>query len=323
MKTNRAPTTEIAGDTRVKKVLHVAHHQAKEAWLYAPTGVAIEINGQPMDISPGTPFPQVSVSLLKDGDNEVVLYYCRDGARTSIKFAAPEDIVRNAPQRQGPSPPQFHQQGRREDLGAAGGRVHGPPALGAVCAAGPLHLPGDRSGAGPPAARCPGRPAAADAGPRSSLFRLRPTPQTPAGTRVELAFRTGGQPGVRSGVLDRLAAGLPRSPLRASLFAMEGHAGFPRPLRTPLLRSVAVEAKVRRQPTPVWAGNLKTAAFHDERIRYTSIPFEYEDPLHPRMVALRRKYKLDAVVSGAASETEQLVKLRDWVSRQWKYQSPR
>ncbi len=76
---NRAPTTEIAGDTRVKKVLHVAHHQAKEAWLYAPAGVAIEINGRPIDASPGAPVPQVPVSLLKDGDNEVVLY-CRDGA---------------------------------------------------------------------------------------------------------------------------------------------------------------------------------------------------------------------------------------------------
>ncbi len=79
------------------------------------------------------------------------------------------------------------------------------------------------------------------------------------------------------------------------------------PLRTPLLRSVAVEAKVRRQPAPAWAGTLKTVAFHNERIRYTSMPFEYEDPLHPRMAALRRKYKLDAVVSGAASETEQFV----------------
>ena len=94
------------------------------------------------------------------------------------------------------------------------------------------------------------------------------------------------------------------------------------PLRTPLLRSVAVEAKVHRQPIPAWAAALKTVAFHNERIRYTSMPFEYEDPLHPRMVALRRKYKLDAVVSGSASETEQLVKLRDWVSRQWKYQPP-
>ncbi len=37
---------------------------------------------------------------------------------------------------------------------------------------------------------------------------------------------------------------------------------------------------------------------------------------------MRRKYELDAVVSGSASETEQLVKLRDWVSRQWKYQPP-
>ena len=37
---------------------------------------------------------------------------------------------------------------------------------------------------------------------------------------------------------------------------------------------------------------------------------------------MRRKYKLDAVVSGSASETEQLTRLRDWVSRQWKYQPP-
>ena len=122
MKTNRAPTTEIAGDTRIKKVLHVAHHQANEARLCAPAGVAIEINGRPLDVSPGEPFPQVPLSLLKDGDNEVVLYLPgRRPPKHQVRHAG-----RHPPQRaaaQGPPPPQFHQPRRREDLGTAGGRV--------------------------------------------------------------------------------------------------------------------------------------------------------------------------------------------------------
>ena len=320
MKTNRAPTTEIAGDTRIKKVLHVAHHQAKEARLCAPAGVAIEINGRPLDVSPGEPFPQVPLSLLKDGDNEVVLS-CRDGARRSIKYATPEDILRNAPQRK--------DRPRRSFTSRDGGKTWAPLKgeylvrlhLVQYVPQGHFVSPVIDLGQDPPKPVAAGeRPLVAPASIQSAS--LRADAATPDGTRVELAFRSGRSPVYEAALWTDWQPASAAVPPGHRYLQWRAVLASRDPLRTPLLRSVAVEAKVHRQPIPAWAAALKTVAFHNERIRYTSMPFEYEDPLHPRMVALRRKYKLDAVVSGSASETEQLVKLRDWVSRQWKYQPP-
>jgi hypothetical protein len=318
MKTDRAPTTEIAGSTRVKKVLHVASRQAKQAWLYAPIGVAIEINGRPLEISPGTPFPQVPVSLLRDGDNEVVLF-CPKGSRKSIKYARPEDILRNAPQRK--------DRPRRSFTSSDGGKTW-EPIQGEYMVR--LHLvqyvP---QGHFISAVIDLGRDSPQPIGDPLLLTRasiqsvsLAAEATTPDGTRVELAFRTGRSPVYEAGLWsdwqpDCAAVGPGHRYLQWKAVLASGN-----PLRTPLLRSMAVQTKVRRQGIPAWASTLKAVAFHNEQIRSTSIPFEYEDPLHPRLVALRRKYRLDDVVSGAASETEQLVKLRDWVSRQWKYQPP-
>jgi hypothetical protein len=90
---------------------------------------------------------------------------------------------------------------------------------------------------------------------------------------------------------------------------------------TPVLRKVEMEAKVEAA-APAWAARIGKAEVQNASMRYTSIPFEYEDPANPRMVALRKKYKLDEVVAGSYSEMEKLVKLRGWVSRQWKYKAP-
>jgi hypothetical protein len=63
-------------------------------------------------------------------------------------------------------------------------------------------------------------------------------------------------------------------------------------------------------------------AVRNPDLRYTSIPFEYEDPANSHLVALRAKYRLDDVVSGSGCELEKLVKLRHWVHQQWKYKAP-
>jgi hypothetical protein len=146
--------------------------------------------------------------------------------------------------------------------------------------------------------------------------------ETPEGTRVELALRTGSSPVYEPAHWSNwqpadtaVPKGSRYLQWKATLFSSD-------PLKTPRLRSVAVEAKASRPPAPAWAKTLRVVSLHNEDVRYTSLPFEYEDPLHPRLVALRKKYKLDELVSGAASETEQLVRLRDWVARQWKYQPP-
>ncbi len=252
MKTNRAPTTEIAGNTRVKKVLHVGHHQAMEARLCAPTGVAIEMNGRPLDV--------ILRHGLSPGPRLVVERRRQRGRSLLPRGRPPENQVRHPgrhpPQRaraQGPAPPQFHQRRRWKDLGAARGRVHGPLAPGAICAAGPFRLSRDRSGSKPSAARCRRRFFSAHASldpVRCAEGRCRDAGWHARG--VGLPYRS--QPGVRGGDVVRLAAGGHRGVSPGHRYLQWKAVLASRvPLQTPLLRSVAVEAKVRRQPLPAWA----------------------------------------------------------------------
>ena len=336
MKTDRAPTTEIGGDTRIKKVLHVERLGAQDARLCVPEGVAVEINGRPMTVPAGTPLAQVAVSLLKEGDNEVVLC-CPGATRRSIKIALPEDILRNAPDRKdrpgrsfkstdGGKPwqpirgeymvrlhlvqhvPQGHFISPVMDLGQE--LMRNRPLLSPVSVESVTV-----------AADVGGPPVTGD-----DLATLLAAMDARRGTSVDLAIRTGPSPVYEEGLWSTWRP----AGLTAWLAVPQGHRYLQwkavlstnDPAKTPLLRNVLMATKVRRQPSPPWAGGLQVVASHNEEIRYTSLPFEYEDPLHPRMVALRQKYKLDAVVSGAATETERLVKLRDWIAHQWKYQPP-
>jgi transglutaminase-like putative cysteine protease len=314
LKTDRAPTTEIAGNTRIKKVLHIERLGAREARLCVPADMAIEVNGRAIEISGSTPFPQVPISRLKQGDNEVVLS-C-PGSSRNIKIALPEDILRNAPERK--------DRPRRSFKSLDGGKTWEPiqgeymvrlhlvqyvPQGYFISPVIDLGQPNEGN-----------RPLLSPVSIQS--VSLDANAETPDGTRVELAVRTGRSPVYEAALWsDWQPAGtaVPKEnrylQWKATLFSND-------PLKTPLLRSVAVEARVGVAPTPAWANGLRVVSFHSEAIRSTSLPFEYEDPFHPRLVALRRKYKLDDVVSGARTETEQMVRLRDWVSRQWKYTAP-
>ena len=241
--------------------------------------------------------------------------------RQRIKYAAPEEILRTAPQRE--------DRPRRSFTSSDGGKSWEPLRgeylvrlhlvqyvpqgrfISPVIDLGPEHPQPVAEG------DCP---LLAPVSIESAALRV--DAATPDGTRVELAVRTGRSPVYEAARWSDWQPAAAAVSTGCRFLQWKAVLASGDPLRTPLLRSVAVEAKVRRQPTPAWAGTLKTVALHNEPIRYTSLPFEYEDPLHPRMVALRRKYKLDDLVAGSASETEQLVRLRDWVSRQWKYQPP-
>jgi hypothetical protein len=94
-----------------------------------------------------------------------------------------------------------------------------------------------------------------------------------------------------------------------------------KPKATPALDGVEVEARVAPRPRD-WTTRLELTDSHNEEILYTSIPFEYEKFDEPELVELRRQYKLDDVVAGAQGELEKMIKLRNWVSAQWKYDPP-
>ena len=259
MKTDRAPTTEIAGNTRIKKVLHVERLGAKEARLCVPPDVAIEVNGRLLEVLRKTEFPQVPVSWLKQGDNEVVLS-CPAGSRSSIKIALPEDILRNAPERKDRPPrsfkstdggktwqpirgeymvrlhlvqhvPQGHFISPVMDLGQEWLASH--PAF-------PFSLHPER-----PAGRPLVRPVSVES------VTLAPDASVPERTRLELAIRTGPSPVYE----ETLWSAWQPAESRASLAIPRGHRYWQwkavlssrDPAETPRLWNVNVVAKVRRQ----------------------------------------------------------------------------
>jgi len=51
----------------------------------------------------------------------------------------------------------------------------------------------------------------------------------------------------------------------------------------------------------------------------SSLDFEYENPQHPKLKEFRKKYKLDEVIKDCGSEFEKMLKLENWVSKQWNW----
>jgi hypothetical protein len=314
--TDRAPTTKLADDVRIRKVLHVERPEALEARLYVERGVQIEVNGSRIEAPSNTRFPTIPVGLLRPGNNEIVLSAMPEGS-PSIKMALPEDIYRNAPERRGTP--------RRSFTSTDGGKTWKPAqgeymvrlhlvqyATSGHVISPTIDLAGDEDRGSPLLA-----PSAVTA------VRLKPRATTPEGTAVSLEARTGPCP-----VYDP-ARWSPWQPA-ADVAAPQGHRYLQwratltssRPTQTPVLEDVAVEADVVASP-PAWASQVIVTDVKNAEIRYTSIPFEYEDPNHPRMVALRKKYKLDDVVAGATSEMDKMVRLREWVARQWRFTAPK
>lgn len=87
------------------------------------------------------------------------------------------------------------------------------------------------------------------------------------------------------------------------------------PLRSPQLNEIVLEAAPKRGSD--WIAKIRPLEVHNPTIVRTSIPFRYEPFDHPRLKALREKYRLNEVVEGAKSELELIAKLAVWSSKQW------
>jgi hypothetical protein len=159
---------------------------------------------------------------------------------------------------------------------------------------------------------------------RAKAARLRAASDLPDGTSIQLAVRSGSKP-----VYDATswgdwapcdAAGEAKGDLRRFV-QWRAVLATTKPKTTPALRGIELQAEVQTQ-RPAWAADVKLLGSHNEEIRYTSMPFEYEKFDEPALVELRTKYKLDEVVAGSHTEIEKMLKLRNWVSAQWKYDPP-
>jgi transglutaminase-like putative cysteine protease len=310
LKTDRAPTTEIAGDTRVKKILHIDRLGACDARLIAPPGAGLELNGRALEPSSGSPALEIPPSLLKEGDNEVVLSSL-GGKGQTIKIALTEDILRNAPERKNWPRRSFKSTDAGKTWEAIQGEYMVRLHLTQYIPHGDVISPVIELGGG-----WQDRPPLLTPVSVQSVA-LSADADAPGGSRVELAFRAGSSPVYDAASWSDWCPLGSAYPAGSRYLQWKATLSSVNPLKTPLLRSVAVEAKVSMPSAPAWASALRAGAFHNEEIRYTSMPFAYENPLHPRMVALRRKYKLDDLVADASSETEQFVRLRDWIAHQW------
>jgi transglutaminase-like putative cysteine protease len=319
LQTQRAPTTTITGDTWIKKVLHLDRAGAMQAHLYVPEGVTIEINGQPLSYPTGSPYAEVPPSILKAGDNEVALHYSGKEPRT-IKSALPEDILRNAPERRDRPPRSFKSMDGGRSWSAIQGEYMVRLHLVQFVPQGKFISPVIDLG----------RQGSANAGDTNPLLQpvvvqsvsLEAQTETPDGTHVAFEIRTGRAPVYDpASWTDWISPSAPvpgenrYAQWRAALASND-------PLKTPRVLGVSVRATLQRPPAPPWTEQLRVVSFHNDVIRSTSMPFEYENPLHPRLAALRRDYKLDELVAGAPTETEKLVRVRDWVAHQWKFKAP-
>ncbi|MBI3832167.1 MAG: transglutaminase domain-containing protein [Planctomycetes bacterium] len=299
----------------VKKILRLERPAALESRLYLhPTSrdAEVRINGRPVPAD-GAPLARiVPEELLKAGDNEVVL------SGQGVVIVAPRaDILANAPDRANRPPRSF----KSLDGGKTWQPIDGEYRIRLqriqYASAGRLVSPVLKlaaANAGEPLVRrCKVR-----------ALTLEAAADAPNGTRIAFSVRTGATPLYEEGSWSAWspAAAQHSIPPAHAYFQWQAELTTSEPASTPVLRQVTVREEAGPEPAPPWSAAVRVDRFHNERVRYSSMPFAYEDPRHPKLVELRTKYKLEEVVRGTASEFEALVRLRDWVSKQWEYNPP-
>jgi hypothetical protein len=310
----KAPVNILGGEIRLKKVLNIARPEAMAVYLYAPKEVNVEINGVRLK-SPATgKYRKVPPELIKRGDNEVVLF-APPRSHYPVKIAQRSAILKNAPDRKDQPPRSYQSVDGGKTWKAIDGEAMVRLHLVQYAAEGSLVSPVIDLG------HHDGELISSNSASTESV-NLKRDADLPKGTSLEMLVRTGTTPVYDSETWGQWQVTHAAIPAGQSYLQWKAVLKTTDPTATPTLRKISVEAKVKNADTPAWASHISKLELQNPEPRYTSIPFEYEDPFHPRLVALRRKYKLDDVVAGAYSETEKLIKLRSWVSKQWKFKPP-
>jgi len=321
--TRDAPPTVVIGDAvRIKKILHVEDARAAHAWLTIRSlqrhggGLCVELNGTPLPGGMEAGLLAIPVPLLRKGDNEVVLH-AQGGGRATMAFSPRADILRNAPERKS-RPGRSYRSG---DHGATWESVDGEFNV-------RLHLQQYRHegtvlspvvDAGKP----PDEPGVLSRRVVIRRLELAWEGVTPGDSRVELAFRSGASPVVDAASWSEWRTSPHPVPAGHRFVQWRATLATRNPLLTPVLHAVTMTAEIAAPEPQAWTKTVRVLGHHNEEIRYTSIPFAYEDSRHPRLQALRRKYRLDEVVRNADPELEKLAALRDWVAKQWKWAPPK
>ena len=313
LENGRGPSIEISHEIQVKKILYIPRRQANAARLYVPAGVRIHVNGTLLQFAGDTVYPEIPVGLLREGDNEIVLSKLNSGAKNPvIKVAPRNDILQSAPDRKDRPPRSF----TSSDGGRTWAAIDGEVPI-------RLHLT-QFTEQGHFISPVYGMAGQVLADAHSSLQKLTIVPkcETPPDSTIEFFARTGSAPIFEPDFWSEWES-LPLTAAKDSRYVQwKAVLSTHDPRHTPVLNEVTMEMIVSQSQFELWTKHVRVLAEHNESIRFTSMPFEYENSNHPKLVELRAKYKLDAVVEKGRTEFEKLVLLRDWVSRQWKWTPP-
>jgi len=332
----------VGGGTRARKVLQVDRPQALEATLVfsgdpvqgEAEPLAICINGHTIEHRSTLAVSHTGnwhwldfpARWLGKGRNEIV-FSCRGPGGWCLSIASRRDIISNASERRSTA-------GRRSRRSVDRGRTWqaglGPD--GTVKGEYMVRLnlrqyrkQGQLVGPVIDLAARTSRGAAVAAAVRVESLRVATKAKKAAGTRVDLHVRTGSSPIHEASTWSGwkpCKGGAVRPAVRGHRFAQwRVTLRTTRPSVTPQVTAVALEAKVETIK-PGWQRRVKVTDSHNEEVLFTSIPFEYEKFDIAALKSLRKKYKLDRVVAGAADELEAIRRLRDWVARQWDWAPP-
>ena len=311
----RSPTEVLSGDLRFKKILVVDRPEALEARFCIRPGAEVTLNGSPVSEASRGGYPQFPVALLKKGENEVILAPPA-GRSAEVRTAKRQHILENAPDRGANPPRSFVSKDAGKTWQPYDGEFYVRFHLVQYAAKGHLLSPvidlakGENLGVLQPALAV-------------RNVALQVESDTPEGTTLQLSIRTGSSPAYEK---EHWSAWQPAAqvavPAGHRYLQWRAELATTDAARTPVLKNVAVEAEVAKAALPAWAAQVKVVAVGNDPFRYTSMPFQYEDPNHPKMKALREKYKLDEVIAPGKTEMEKLVLLRTWVHDQWRYKAP-
>lgn len=313
---DQSPTIEVDGVTEVKKILVVERPEASAAVLYVRPGKAsVLFNGQKVDTSRSDKFFRLPVEWVRRGRNEVIVRG-NSNAPTTLKIATNKHLLENSPAGWNSPGRSFRSidQGRSWETldGELTVRLHLTQYQSEGSIISPVLDLVQNTNEVPDFCRVQVQSLALEA--RAGI---------PAGTLIELAIRSGSSPAHE---MEQWTDWRPiNSPAVADHRYVQWRATLKstNALVTPVLQETILSAKLQRQPLPGWAQGISVKEVLNPEIRHTAMPFEYEDPRHPKLRALREKYQLDDVVKQGRTELEKLVLLRDWVAHQWRYSAPK
>lgn len=87
------------------------------------------------------------------------------------------------------------------------------------------------------------------------------------------------------------------------------------PLQTPSLDSIFIQA--RHITKEDWYEKVNIIKSENKKIVRSAIDFKYEPFGNQKLDSLRKKYNLDGIVKGSATEFEMITRLAGWASKKW------